>query len=393
MTPGARISAAIAALDQVLSGMAAEQALTRWARQARYAGSKDRAAVRDHVFQALRCRRSYAAWGGGTDGRAIMIGAIRVQDGDPETLFSGEGHAPAPLSPEERTRARPELSDAEMADLPDWVWSVFQEDLGSRALETATAQKARAPIALRVNQSMNIVPQAIEMLIKDEIIAETVPSCPTALLVRQGEKKIRSSQAYQSGAVELQDVSSQAAMARVSIPPHARVLDYCAGGGGKTLALAARVPLDPHVQFFAHDSDPSRMKDLPVRASRAGADVRRLYPRDLSKSAPFDVVLCDVPCSGSGTWRRSPEAKWQLTQERLQTLLKVQRDILRCARDLIQPGGHLIYTTCSCLRRENEAQISRFCQDFPDMSLCDQMSWPVSATGDGFFFAALSLDP
>ncbi|MEM8981334.1 MAG: RsmB/NOP family class I SAM-dependent RNA methyltransferase, partial [Pseudomonadota bacterium] len=118
-----------------------------------------------------------------------------------------------------------------------------------------------------------------------------------------------------------------------------------------------------------------------------------LYPRDLSKSAPFDVVLCDVPCSGSGTWRRSPEAKWQLTPERLQTLLKIQRDILRCARDLIQPGGHLIYTTCSCLRRENEAQISRFCQDFPDMSLYDQMSWPVSATGDGFFFAALSLDP
>ncbi|MEL6313568.1 MAG: RsmB/NOP family class I SAM-dependent RNA methyltransferase, partial [Pseudomonadota bacterium] len=172
MTPGARISAAIAVLDQVLSGMAAEQALTRWARQARYAGSKDRAAVRDHVFQALRCRRSYAAWGGGMNGRAIMIGAIRVQDGDPETLFSGEGHAPAPLSPEERTRARPNLSDAEMADLPDWVWSVFQEDLGPRALETATAQKARAPIALRVNESMNTVPQAIEMLIEDEILAE-----------------------------------------------------------------------------------------------------------------------------------------------------------------------------------------------------------------------------
>lgn len=393
MTPGARILAAIEVLDQVLSGMAAEQALTRWARQARYAGSKDRAAVRDHVFQALRCRRSYAALGGGSDGRAIMIGAVRAKDGDPETLFTGDGHAPAPLGPEERASAGSDLSEADMADLPDWLWSVFVEDLGPRAMDMAMAQKARAPVALRVNIRMNTVPQAIEMLSQDGIFAEPVPSCPTALIVRDGERKIRNAMAYTSGAVELQDVNSQAAMTRVSIPPHARVLDYCAGGGGKTLALAAALPTSRPAQFFAHDNDPSRMADLPARAQRAGVDVTRLRIGDVEKFGPFDLVLCDVPCSGSGTWRRTPDAKWSLTPDRLQTLEEIQRDILRRARDLLRPGGHLIYTTCSVLRRENEDQMTWFQQQHPKDALKDDVFWPVSETGDGFFYAALRRGP
>lgn len=393
MTPGARILAAIEVLDQVLSGMAAEQALTRWARQARYAGSKDRAAVRDHVFQALRCRRSYAALGGGSDGRAIMIGAVRAKDGDPETLFTGDGHAPAPLGPEERASAGSDLSEADMADLPDWLWSVFVEDLGPRAMDMAMAQKARAPVALRVNIRMNTVPQAIEMLSQDGIFAEPVPSCPTALIVRDGERKIRNAMAYTSGAVELQDVNSQAAMTRVSIPPHARVLDYCAGGGGKTLALAAAQPTGRPAQFYAHDSDPSRMADLPARAQRAGVDVTRLRIGEVEKFGPFDLVLCDVPCSGSGTWRRTPDAKWSLTPDRLQTLAEIQRDILRRARDLLRPGGHLIYTTCSVLRRENEDQMTWFQQQHPKDALKDDVFWPVSETGDGFFYAALRRGP
>ena len=393
MTPGARIAAGIEVIDQVLSGMAAEQALTRWARQARYAGSKDRAAVRDHVFQALRCRRSYAAMGGGSDGRAIMIGAVRAENADPATVFTGDGHAPAPLDPAELAGTRTDLTDAEMADLPDWLWSVFLEDLGPCALDMAIAQKARAPIALRVNDRMHTVSQAIEMLSEDGISVVSVPSCPTALIVREGERKIRNAQAYQSGVVELQDVSSQAAMAQVSLPPRARVLDYCAGGGGKTLALAGAAPPERDVQFFAHDSDPSRMVDLPARARRAGVDVMRLSSSGLSQHAPFDVVVCDVPCSGSGTWRRSPEAKWRLTPDRLQNLVEVQRDILRLARGVIRPGGQLIYTTCSVLTRENEAQVTWFTQEHPEFSQQDQMFWPVSEIGDGFFFTALTYDP
>ncbi|MEL7011926.1 MAG: RsmB/NOP family class I SAM-dependent RNA methyltransferase [Pseudomonadota bacterium] len=393
MTPAARVLAAIEVLDQVLSGTAAEQVLTRWARQARYAGSKDRAAVRDHVFQALRCRRSYAVLGGGSDGRAIMIGAIRAKDGDPEALFTGDAHAPAPLSPEERASAGSDLSEADMADLPDWLWSVFVEDLGPRAMDMAMAQKARAPVALRVNIRLNTVMQAIETLSQDGVFAEAVPSCPTALIVREGERKIRNALAYQSGAVELQDVNSQAAMTRVSISPDARVLDYCAGGGGKTLALAAALPTGRSVQFFAHDSDPTRMADLPARSQRAGVDVTRLRTGDVDKFGPFDLVLCDVPCSGSGTWRRTPDAKWRLTPERLQSLEEIQRDILRRARDLLRPGGQLIYTTCSVLRRENAGQMTWFRQEYSKDCLEDEVFWPVSETGDGFFYAALRRGP
>lgn len=389
MTPGARIAAAIDVLDQVFDGAPAEQALTRWARGARYAGSKDRAAVRDHVFQALRCRRSFGVLGGGTDGRAVMIGALRSDQIDPATRFTGDGHAPPCLSEVEIRTAHQEMSAADAADLPDWLWSVFIEDLGENALAMAQAQRARAPIALRVNLKISSVDQAIDILMKDGIECHSTEGCVTALIVAMGARKIRHSAAYLEGAVELQDVSSQAAMARIALPDRARVLDYCAGGGGKTLALAALAPADVDAQFFAHDADPARMVDLPARSARAGVSVVCLSGAELRQSAAFDVVLCDVPCTGSGTWRRTPDSKWRLTEQRLSELLEIQKDILRSSSHLVRPGGQLIYTTCSVLSCENSAQIARFCADHTAFSLEEDIHWPVSDEGDGFYFAAM----
>lgn len=385
MTPGARVAAAIEVLDQVLDGQPAEQSLTRWARGARYAGSKDRAAVRDHVFQALRCLRSYACLGGARTGRGLMIGALRDEGRDPDTLFTGEGHAPAPLSPEEHAAGAPPEAEGDRLDLPDWLVTAFQEALGDAAEPAALALRTRAPVTLRVNERLKTREQAIEFLLEDGVSTRPSDIASTALTVVDGARRINGSAAYSDGLVELQDGSSQAAMQAIDLPDGSRVLDYCAGGGGKILALAAR----KSGAWFAHDADPNRMKDLPARAARAGSAITRLSTPETAEAGPFDLVLCDVPCSGSGTWRRAPEAKWRLTPERLTDLVALQADILRHAEALVRPGGLLAYTTCSVLPRENEKAISKFLSNTDVWEVEFTENWPISEAGDGFFLGQL----
>ncbi len=386
MTPGARLSAAVTVLDRVLAGMPAEAALTRWARGARYAGARDRAAVRDHVYQALRCRRSHACLGGALSGRGLMLGSLRAAGEDPALLFTGEGHAPAPLTETEARGGRAPLCDGDRLDLPDWLVEAFRASLGAQAEAAAEALRHRAPVMLRVNRRMNTRSEAIDILTRDGIEAEPVEICPTALRVTRGARRVVRSRAYLEGRVELQDGSSQAAMEEISVAPGARVLDICAGGGGKTLALAARL----EGRWFAHDADAGRMRDLPRRARRAGIDVTCLAPGQAAADAPYDLVLCDVPCSGSGTWRRNPDAKWRLTPQDLAGLRATQGEILRQAADLVAPGGALAYVTCSLLRCENEAQIRQFLSDTAGWEISRERRWPVSDVGDGFYFAEMT---
>lgn len=379
MTPGARVSAAIEVLDRIRAGEPAEKALTNWARGARYAGSKDRAALRDHVFSVLRCWRSCAARGCGADGRALMLGSLRGQGIDPDVIFTGEGHAPARLTEAERVAGVPDKAAAR--DLPDWLWPRFEASLGPTAEAAAAALRRRAPIMLRVNARRATREAALARLAAEGVVAQPVDIAKTALQVLEGERKITTSQCYADGWIELQDGSSQAAMEVLDVPEGARVLDYCAGGGGKALALAARVD----GAFFAHDAAPQRMRDLPVRAARAGAEVRLVTQPEGS----FEVVLCDAPCSGSGTWRRSPEAKWALTPTRLTELTEIQRQILSKAASLVAPGGLLAYATCSVLDAENQEVIGRFSRDHPEWALQVAQRWPISEAGDGFYLAQL----
>ena len=379
MTPGARVSAAIEVLDRIRGGEPAEKALTNWARGARYAGSKDRAALRDHVFSVLRCWRSCAVRGGGADGRALMLGSLRGQGIDPDVIFTGEGHAPARLTEAERVAGVPDKAAAR--DLPDWLWPQFEASLGPTAEAAAAALRQRAPIMLRVNARRATREAALARLAAEGVVAQPVDIAKTALQVLEGERKITTSQCYAEGWIELQDGSSQAAMEVLDVPEGARVLDYCAGGGGKALALAARVD----GAFFAHDAAPQRMRDLPVRAARAGAEVRLVTQPEGS----FEVVLCDAPCSGSGTWRRNPEAKWALTPTRLTELTEIQRQILSEAASLVAPGGLLAYATCSVLDAENQEVIGRFSRDNPEWALQGAQRWPISEAGDGFYLAQL----
>lgn len=383
MTPEARVQAAIEVLDEVLAGEAAEKALTSWGRRSRFAGSKDRAAVRDHVFQALRCRRSYACLGGAPSGRGLMLGALRAAGVAPGSVFTGQGHAPAELQADEANAGAAPEAEGDRLDLPDWLVPLFHEALGEGAETAAEALKARAPVCLRVNLRMNSVPQAIEKLASFGIEVRPSPLAEEALIVTEGARKVAQTALYAEGGIELQDAASQAAMAALRVAPGARVLDYCAGGGGKTLALAAR----HDALWFAHDADPRRMADLPARAARAGVAVTRIGQAELAEAGPFDLVLCDVPCSGSGTWRRAPDAKWRLTPERLDALCRIQAEILDRAAALVAPGGQLVLTTCSVLRPENEAQGDGFLQRHAGWRETMRRRWPVSPDGDGFFLA------
>ncbi len=388
MTPAARLQTAIEILDEVFAGKAAEQALTGWARRSRFAGSKDRAAIRDHVFDALRCKSSFAATGGSMSGRGLVLGLVLQAGIDPDTVFCDRPYAPQPLTDAEKNAVREPETDAEALDIPAWLWPRFRDSLGDQAEAAAIALKSRAPLHLRVNTAKCSVQVAASALEDDGILTNPHPAATSALEVVEGARRVRLSNAYESGLVELQDAASQAVVETLPLRPGKRVLDYCAGGGGKALAIAA----NEGVQVFAYDIAPKRMEDLPDRAGRAGATITILNLADLKKHGPFDLVLCDAPCSGSGSWRRAPEGKWSLTEEKLQKLCDTQAEILNAAAELTSPDGILAYATCSMLREENAQQINRFLQQHSDWKLVEQKSWLVQNGTDGFFATHLTRD-
>ncbi len=379
MTPAARVQAAIEILDQILEGAAAEKALTGWARRSRFAGSKDRAAIRDHVFDVLRRRNSAAYSGGALTGRALMIGLLRQDGLDLEAIFSGEGYGPDRLSDDENevSGGSPPL------DVPDWLVGPLKDSLGDQFDETLKALRARAAVILRVNLRKATLEEAQSVLAQDGIETRPMALVDTALEVTTGARRVKLNAAYLEGMVELQDASSQALVAEIPLSNNLKVLDYCAGGGGKVLAMSGRA----EACFYAHDALEQRMSDLPVRAERAGATVQIV--NDPTSAAPYDVVLCDVPCSGSGAWRRSPDAKWRFTAEDLAQLEATQAEILRQAQELVVPGGVLVYATCSVLNAENTAQSERFVQSNPDWTVEWQRQFLLSEGGDGFFGAIL----
>ena len=392
MTPGARVAAAIDLLDLILDGRAAEQVLTGWARRNRYAGSGDRAAIRDLVFDALRCKRSFAALGGAETGRGLMIGRLRSLGDAPEDVFTGEGYGPACLSDAEAAwRADPgELPMAVRLDLPDWLVPDLRNSLGDDLDAVAEILRHRAPLGLRVNGQKADHAGADAALRQDEIESTTHPLAATARIVTRNPRRVRASRAYRDGIVELQDPASQAVVeALMPVPDGQRVLDYCAGGGGKALALAAATG----AEIFAHDANPARMQDIPDRAARAGARITLLGSADVRDLAPWDLVLVDAPCSGSGAWRRQPEAKWSLDAEGLAGLQATQSGILEAAASLVAPGGRLAYATCSILAAENEDRIAAFLTGAGlGWRLEAQRSISPLEGGDGFYWAHLKRE-
>ncbi len=384
MTPGARAAAAIEILDAWEAGEGrAEPLLRAWGRASRFAGAKDRRAVADIVYDCLRRRRSLAARSGARGGRGLVLGLALAEGWPLESVFSGEGHAPAPPSAVELTGEE----GPPPPDHPDWLEPLLRESLGPHYDAAMAALAARAPVDLRVNRLRTDREGARAALAAEGIETAPLPE-PDALRAPPGAPAARS-RAYLDGLVELQDASSQAGAAFAAPQPGETILDFCAGGGGKALAFASMT--GGGARILAHDVAPARMRDLPTRAARAGAKIELVGGEALAAlRGRCDLVYVDAPCSGSGAWRRDPEAKWSLTPERLLALRAAQQDAFAAALAHVRPGGRIAYATCSVLSAENQAQAATFSAEYALPAPEEMTRWPGEA-GDGFYCAVFSL--
>ncbi len=358
MTPAARLQAAIEVLDEVVAstrddGPPADTIVTRYFKHRRYAGSKDRRAVRELVFRAIRRSAERPE-----SGRSAVLGLVSAEP-ELEELFG------QPRGPELQR-------DGEVAAtasiVPNWLVPELSPLVGESEWP---ALLERAPLDLRANVSRTS---------RDELLAqfegaETTPLSPWGIRLPP-DSRVDGHPAFQAGLGEVQDEGSQLIALACAPRDDEHILDLCAGAGGKSLALAAEAPA---AAVLATDSNRARLSKLGPRAERAGAAIEtRLVnpPKELDELADWagtaDLVLVDAPCSGSGTWRRNPEGRWRLTPERLDRLVASQQRLLNIAAELVKPGGRLVYAVCSLLSREGAGQIDAF--------LADRSSWISEAT-------------
>ncbi|MEO0677641.1 MAG: RsmB/NOP family class I SAM-dependent RNA methyltransferase [Pseudomonadota bacterium] len=379
MTPAARIAAAIEIVDGILAGTPAEAALLNWARGHRFAGSKDRAALRDIVFSVMRQRASCAFIGGAQTGRALLRGYL-AQEGTVEDTIFGQGPygPPALTSEDPPLRERAEMDEPTRHDLQPWVWEAFSTAYPD-ASAIAEALRHRAPLWVRVNTA-RATREAVLTALEDAGHApEPSETCSTAIRIAARERQLSQHPLFASGAIEIQDLAPQAAVLELPDARNWKVLDFCAGGGGKSLALAAR-----GAEVTAHDANPRRMADLPKRATRAGIQINVTASPTVES---YDMVVCDVPCSGSGAWRRSMDTKWTLTTAGLSAYVERQRKIVVEASEALRVGGVLSYMTCSLFPQENAEQASWIATSLTNFELEKSKQWTPLDGGDGFYSA------
>jgi 16S rRNA (cytosine967-C5)-methyltransferase len=381
MMPGARIAAAIEVLQEVEARRRpAADALKDWGLSHRFAGSKDRSAIGSLVFDALRRRASSAYIMGEETPRAIMLGALRQVRGlgsdEVAALCSGEAHAPPPLDDAESQRlATADLADAPIyvaGDFPEWLEPAFVAVFGDATVAEAAALAARAPVDLRVNTLKTTRDKEVASLA--HLGAAPTPHSPFGLrlpLTADGRGPALAAEPdYVKGRVEIQDEGSQLAAQLASAKPGDQVLDLCAGAGGKTLALAAI--MQNKGQIYASDGDGRRLMPIYARLERAGVRNVQVRPprRGVEACAGLegrcDLVVIDAPCTGTGAWRRNPDAKWRIRPGALEQRIADQDEILARAARFVKPQGRILYVTCSLLRAENEDRLAAFLGNHSD---------------------------
>ena len=399
MTPSARVQSAIEILDGVIAaarnnGAPADRLISEWFRTRRFAGSGDRRAVRELVYNAIRSCGPVPE-----SGRAAMLrlANVRLADGDGALaeLFDGGKHAPAPILPDEAV--------AGGGVAPAWL----EERLAASGVsgEGAAALLGRAALDIRVNalkaDRAELVLAGVLPVAGDELVAPQGLRLPAGSAVEQWE-------AFAQGLIEVQDGGSQIVCGAVGARPGETVVDLCAGAGGKTLALAAA--MDNRGRLVACDAARDRLARLGPRAARAGVAIveeRLLNPGremealgDLAGKA--DAVLVDAPCSGTGTWRRNPEARWRLSEKELARLVDLQARLMELGAGLVRSGGRLVFVTCSLLDAEGAGQIDAFLAAHPGEWRAEELALgagvarggglrlePLRDGTDGFFVARL----
>ncbi len=441
MTPGARILAAIEIGQEIETGEStADGIVETYFRRRRYAGSKDRRAVGERVYGIIR-RYARLSWWIERCGyphavtprvRAIADLALndKARPEEIQAIFSGSRHCPESLNAEEFDLAnalagRPITHHSEMPDwvaleYPGWLDATLREQFGDTLNSEMTALNQPAPMDLRVNTTKTTFEEASEALRREQVISEPTALSPIALRV-SGNVRLGGTSAYNDGLVEIQDEGSQILALLCDAQPSMNVVDFCAGAGGKTLALAACMSKhgNLHGSLTACDVFAQRLQRMKLRIKRAGANgVRQhvlsteLDPWVAQNAQTADRVLLDVPCSGSGIWRRKPGSKWRLTPMEVEDYITTQRQILSSASAMVRPGGRLIYATCSLLAEENEQQVAWFMSDSGDFDVLDVNTvWaqsiggtcpsagpylrlsPATTRTDGFFCAILERRP
>jgi 16S rRNA (cytosine967-C5)-methyltransferase len=391
MTPSARLQAAIEIFERLqTTSQPADRLLRDWARGNRFAGSKDRASIAERIFTLLRQRNSFAWRMQGETPRAIVIASLlaegRSQE-ELETLFDGSRYAPAVLTEDERRHiATPPSGPAPpsvQGEFPPFLLPELERVFGENLLAETMALAARAPVDLRVNTLKATRADVLAQLQADGYAAAPTPFSPNGIRIPSGDglSSLSRHALFESGAFEFQDEAAQIASLLACARPGSRVLDLAAGAGGKSLALAAE--MQNRGEIVACDIDGKRLFALEPRAVRAAASIIRSHVlRGEPPQGPFDLVFVDAPCSGSGVWRRQPELKTRLTENRLAELASLQDRLLDQGASRVAPGGRLVYATCSILPRENEDRLAAFRVRHPRFRLANAAALWREAGGD-----------
>jgi 16S rRNA (cytosine967-C5)-methyltransferase len=420
-----RVAAAIQILTEVFGQhRPASEALRDWGKAHRFAGSTDRHAIGTLVYDALRRKQTAASRMGDGRPRALALGVLRDVWGlevEAIATLAGEQHGPGALTEAELTALnrtmRDDLPVHVAGDFPEWLVPHFTKVFGDRAAAEGHALASRAPIDMRVNTLKAKRVEVLAALARHGAVAG--PLSPLAIRIAAPGPETRNinvevEPSHGLGQFEVQDAASQIAALMAGAAPGELVADICAGAGGKTLALAAT--MKNQGRLIAHDTDKHRLRPIFERMTRAGvSNIEVIAAQDgnkLTSFGSFDCVLIDAPCSGSGAWRRKPDAKWRLAEPQLRQRQKDQWEVMARGAYLVKQGGRMIYITCSVLAEENTDQIKGFLDRNPDFRIIPYAEqWaktiggeaPISADGrtdtllltpashgtDGFFIAVL----
>ncbi|MBI3440798.1 MAG: RsmB/NOP family class I SAM-dependent RNA methyltransferase [Proteobacteria bacterium] len=414
MIPAARIQAVIELLATIIATpRPADSSVSAYFRARRFIGSKDRAAISTRIFRVMRAWHRLGWWirrcHCDVNARTLVIADLMFErEHSLDSIiatFSGEQYTPRQLNETELKMAKsmdrqnlehPHMPPREKSECPEWAFDMLQKGLGKKFEEEMRAMLVAAPMDLRVNTLKSTRDKVLAQLIKDGIKAEAGRHSPLSIRVF-GRPQVAQHPLYRDGSFEIQDEGSQMIALLADAKPGEQVVDFCAGAGGKTLALGAA--MNNKGRIVAMDVLGERLEKAKLRFRRAG--LHNVETRHLTSERDkwikrhqhhFDLVLIDAPCTGTGTWRRSPDQRWRVLGPSIDELLPLQRNILDSACRMVKPGGRIVYATCSLLQEENEHQIEAFLKTHPEFEIKGEFMklTPASHDTDGFFAAVLT---